>query len=267
MPELPEVETVLRQLAPWLVGRTVQRAGHHPSAKFAAAREATGARITAAGRRGKYLLFSLDDQRELVIHLGMTGQLRPGRPATGSDPHVRARWALDDGSSLEFRDVRRFGRIAVVPTGRYESMPTLANLGPEPLTDAFEPVAFAEALRRSRRAIKTQLLGQRVVAGVGNIYGDEALWEAGINPAARRLSAPRSTRLHGAIRLVLQRGIDNGGTTLRDYRTPAGDTGRNQHALRCYGRAGRPCERCGTALRRKVIDARSTTWCPTCQTR
>jgi formamidopyrimidine-DNA glycosylase len=267
MPELPEVETVRRELEPWLLGRSIVAASHHPSAKFAPASDAVGTAIEAVGRRGKYLIVDLDDGRQLIVHLGMTGKLRPADDAGPAGPHVRARWELDDGSLLEFDDVRRFGRIAVVPHGTYGSLPTLHALGPEPLGADFEPTTFARALRGSRRAVKTQLLSQRPVAGVGNIYADEALWEARINPSARRVSAARAARLHTAIRLVLGRGLENGGTTLRDYRTPSGRSGRNQHSLRCYGRADEPCERCATPLRRKTVDARSTTWCPTCQAR
>lgn len=271
MPELPEVETVRRELEPWLLGRSIVAASHHPSVKFTQAADAVGATIESVGRRGKYLIFDLDDGHQLIVHLGMTGRLRPAPDCHGHEhghhSHVRASWELDDGSVLEFNDIRRFGRIAVVPHGRYETLPTLDALGPEPFAPAFQPITFARALRHSHRAIKTQLLSQRPVAGVGNIYADEALWEAGINPSTRRVSAARAARLHATIRLVLQRGLDNGGTTLRDYRTPSGESGRNQHTLRCYGRADEPCERCGAPLRRKTVDARSTTWCPTCQAR
>jgi formamidopyrimidine-DNA glycosylase len=271
MPELPEVETVRRELEPWVSGRTITAASHHPSAKFMQASDAVGATIECVGRRGKYLIFDLDDGHQLILHLGMTGRLRPAPDAPhrdhGHHSHVRASWELDDGSVLEFDDVRRFGRIAVVPHGRYETLPTLDALGPEPFEPGFDPISFAHALRGSHRAVKTQLLSQRPVAGVGNIYADEALWEAEINPSARRVSTARAARLHDAIRLVLRRGLENGGTTLRDYRTPSGESGRNQHSLRCYGRADEPCERCGASLRRKIVDARSTTWCATCQAR
>ena len=187
MPELPEVETVRRELEPWLVGRSIVGVSHHPSAKFTPACDAVGTTIETVARRGKYLLFDLDDGHEMVVHLGMTGRLSPATPPAGDDPHVRARWDLDDGTILEFNDIRRFGRIAVVPRGHYETLPTLDALGPEPFDPAFEPAAFAQALEASHRTIKTQLLSQRPVAGVGNIYADEALWEAEINPAARRV--------------------------------------------------------------------------------
>lgn len=273
MPELPEVETIRRQLAPALAGRRIEGAAGHPSAKFHAAALAAGAEIGAVRRRGKYLLLDLDDRRELIIHLGMTGrlQLQPAAldraHASTSDPYVRAWWRLTGGDVLELVDVRRFGRVAVVPEGDHHTLPTLASLGPEPLTDDFTPRSLYEALRRSGVRLKTQLLNQRVVAGVGNIYADEALWASRIDPGTRRLSAARAAVLHGAVRTVLATAIENRGTTFRDYRTFSGDTGSNQHALRCYGRGGLPCPRCGAMLRRRVIDGRSTTSCPSCQRR
>jgi len=266
MPELPEVETIRRQLEPLLVGRRVERAGSHPSARFVAAGDAVGATATAVDRRGKYLLVGLDDHRELVIHLGMTGVLRPRSPgASPLDPHIRAWWDLDDSSGLELRDPRRFGRVAVVPAGDHTGLATLHRLGPEPLTDGFTAVGLWVALRASSARVKTQLLAQRAVAGVGNIYADEALWQAGIDPRARRVSRAEAATLHEAIRAVLSAAVDHGGTTLRDYRTVAGGPGRNQHHLACYGRAGAPCLRCGAVLVRVVVDGRGTTWCPACQ--
>ncbi len=245
-------------------------AGAHPSAKFCTAPEARGRTFAGVRRRGKYLLADLAPTPlrgpgELVIHLGMTGQLRPDLPADGA--HVRAWWTLDDGTTLVFRDVRRFGRIAVVDADDHTTLPTLAALGPEPFEDAFTPDGLWRALGRSTARVKTQLLGQRAVAGVGNIYADEALWRARIRPGTRRVGRERSDRLHAAVRGALADGLANGGTTLRDYRTVDGGQGRNQHALACYGRAGRPCLRCGTALRRSVVDGRGTTSCPVCQRR
>jgi formamidopyrimidine-DNA glycosylase len=265
VPELPEVETVRRQLAPLVTGRRVVEAWGHPSPKFSGAVHASGARIEGVGRRGKYLVVPLDDGHELVVHLGMTGQLRlrPGE----LDPYVRAWWALDDGRVLELRDVRRFGRIGVVPAGQYASLPTLAAQGPEPWDAALDDGGLWRALRRSRARIKTQLLSQRPLAGVGNIYADEALWRAGVHPARRSVTRAEAERLLVALREVLEQGIANGGTTLRDYRTVDGGTGRNQLELGCYGRAGEACLRCGTELRRSVIDARGTTHCPSCQPR
>jgi formamidopyrimidine-DNA glycosylase len=263
MPELPEVETIRRRLAGWLVGRRIVAAWSHPSSKFTPALDVVGVGIDQLGRRGKYLLVTLDDRRELVIHLGMTGVLRPRDRDAADDPYVRARWELDDGSELELRDVRRFGRLAVVEAGRY--LGALAAMGPEPLGDDFTPDGLWRALAASGRAVKTQLLSQRPVAGVGNIYADESLWVAGIHPARRRVGRDAATRLHSALREVLQAGIDHGGTTLRDYRTPDGELGANQHHLRAYGQAGLPCLRCGRPMRRTVLDGRSTTYCAGCQ--
>ncbi len=265
MPELPEVETIRRQLEPRVVGRRVLEVEAHESPKFAGAVLARGHRIEAVRRRGKYLLLPLDEHLELVIHLGMTGMLRL-REAADADPYVRARWHLDDGV-LEYRDVRRFGRVTVVPAGSYSSMPTLAAQGPEPFGDDFRPDQLWRALRASTVHVKTQLLSQRPVAGVGNIYADEALWQAGVHPAARKVTRAQAERLHLAIRDVLAQGIENGGTTLRDYRDFAGESGANQHELRCYGRHDEPCARCGTTLRRTVVGARGTTFCPGCQKR
>ena len=266
VPELPEVETVRRGLEPLVVGRTITGAGSHPSTKFSAAPAAVGAQIDGVGRRGKYLVIGLADARSLVVHLGMTGQLRVDPPDTEPDPYDRAWWVFDDGRRLGFRDVRRFGRIAVVGDD-LSALPTLASLGPEPFDPEFTPEQLWIALRRSRRHVKTQLLGQRVVAGVGNIYADEALWRARINPAARTVTRAAAARLHTAVIEVLTAGIENGGTTLRDYRTVDGGSGANQHHLDCYGRGGLPCPRCQTTLRKRVLDARGTTWCPVCQPR
>jgi formamidopyrimidine-DNA glycosylase len=264
MPELPEVETIRRELEPLVVGRKLGDAWAFPHDKFLPALDAAGAEIVGLRRVGKYLLFGLGDDRELVVHLGMTGSLRVG-PASG-DPYLRAWWELDvPGEVLEFRDVRRFGRIRVVPMGEYVG--TLAVQG----LDALDPTLTAEDLWRSvkasRRAIKTQLLSQRPLAGVGNIYADEALWLAKIHPLKRSITRAQAAALLDALRLVLTASLDNGGTTLRDYRTVAGEEGRNQQRLKVYGRSGLPCVRCGTILRRTILDGRATAWCPTCQKR
>jgi formamidopyrimidine-DNA glycosylase len=265
VPELPEVETVRRQLEPLLVGRRIVEGWGHPSAKFSSAPLAAGPAIGSVGRRGKYLLLGLDDDRELIVHLGMTGQLRL-RPAD-LDPYVRAWWALDDGRVLELRDVRRFGRVGVVPAGDYASLPTLAVQGPEPWDAALDDGGLWRNLKRSNVQIKAQLLSQRPLAGVGNIYADEGLWRARVHPGRRSVTRAEAGRVLVELRAVLEQGIDNGGTTLRDYRTVDGEPGRNQLELGCYGRAGEPCLRCGTELRRSIVAGRGTTHCPTCQPR
>ena len=256
-----------RGLDPRVSGHRIVAAGGHPSAKFAPAAAAAGATVTGVGRRGKYLLVALDDDRELVIHVGLTGVLAMRDEHDPDEPYVRAWWRLDDGATLVLHDVRRFGRVGVVPAGEHDPLPTLAALGPEPFDDAFTAEHLHAALRASNIRVKTQLLSQRPVAGVGNIYADESLWRAGVHPAARTVTRPQAARLRDAIVATLTLGIDNGGTTLRDYRGFDGATGSNQTALDCYGRAGEPCRRCGTPLRRRVVDARGTTFCPVCQRR
>ncbi len=273
MPELPEVETIRAQIEPRLVDRLITRAGSHPSAKFAPATGAVGHRFHSVRRRGKYLILGLHAdldtdgvrRRELVVHLGMTGRLSVSDTADLHHRHLRAWWRLDDGAVFTFTDIRRFGRVHLVDPGCYDTIATLSRIGPEPFDADFGGESLWRAVRTSSRHIKTQLLSQRPVAGVGNIYADEALWLAGINPVVRRLSRQRCEHLAEAIKVALAAGLAHGGTTLRDYVNASGDPGRNQHHLHCYGRAGEPCERCGTLLRRRVIDARSTTWCPQCQ--
>lgn len=284
MPELPEVETIRRQLAPRLLDRRVTAAWGFDSPKFASAPLASGCSFGRLRRRGKYLLVPLhgsdstalsnsEEPRsgaasELVVHLGMTGQLLVLDGDAGDDhrpQHLRARFDLDDGSYLGFWDARRFGRAMVVPVGAYSGLPTLAHLGPEPFSEEFNPVGLRSALS-GRKAIKTALMDQRVVAGVGNIYADEALWQSEIRPTVRRLGPGRAELLHRAVVDVLSRAVDDGGTTLRDYRDASGSQGTHQNQLRCYGRSGLPCLRCGEPLARSVIDGRGTTWCRRCQT-
>ncbi|MFM7068673.1 MAG: bifunctional DNA-formamidopyrimidine glycosylase/DNA-(apurinic or apyrimidinic site) lyase, partial [Actinomycetes bacterium] len=243
-----------------------------PSAKFTDATEAVGATVQGVSRRGKYLLVELRGpdpvDRQLVVHLGMTGKLAVAPTASlEASPHLRAVWHLGDGRSLTFVDVRRFGRIAVVPAGDHTGLPTLSQLGPEPWDPSFTGPSLRAFVNQRRRSVKTLLLSQRPVAGVGNIYADEALWLAEVHPCARRLTVAQADRLVAAVQSVLAAGVAHGGTTLRDYRDATGSIGGHQLHLRCYGRSGQPCERCGTSLRRIVVDARSTTYCPTCQRR
>lgn len=265
MPELPEVESVRRQLEPQLSGSRVTNVwwDAHPTIprewhRLDRLRNRT---IEAVGRRGKFLIAPLDEGLELVMHLGMTGSLRFDL----DDPYVRARMWLDDGRALAFRDVRRFGRLAVVDAGRYEAIPTLQMLGPEPLSKDFDPARFAHELARTRAPVKAFLLSQRSAAGVGNIYADEALWLARIHPLSRRVGRRRAHDLHGAIRTVLAAAIEREGTTFRDYVMVDGRSGRNVDRLAAYGRAGLPCGRCGAPLTRTVLAGRGTTYCPTCQ--
>lgn len=266
MPELPEVESVRRQLAPRLEGRHIRAVTVVPQRRFQAVGRAAGHHVGSVRRRGKYLLADLDGGLELVMHLGMTGSFRFRGDDWRPDPYVRATFRLDD-AVLDFRDVRRFGSLAVVEAGDYRTLATLAALGPEPLSDDFDPVDFHRALQRSRMPVKPWLLTQRPVAGVGNIYADEALWRAGINPHARRIGQARARALWTAIREVLSEAVEREGTTFRDYQMVNGQSGRNAPFLVAYGQGGRPCPRCATPLRKVSLGGRGTTYCPACQRR
>lgn len=264
MPELPEVETVRRMLAPVLVGRSLQGFEHDDPARYRDLEGAVGRELLSLGRRGKYLLFGLEGGYELVVHLGMSGSLRlqPGA-------HTRLRLAFE-GMTLFFNDPRRFGKAVLVSAGDYAALPTLARMGPEPLERSFTARVFAARLRRTQRALKTALLSQEPVAGLGNIYSDEALWKARLHPArsANGLSGDEVRRLHRAVRAVLRRAVDLGGSTLGDrvYAHPDGEPGYFQIEHAVYGRAGEACPRCGRAIERFVLAGRSTHFCPRCQT-
>ena len=265
MPELPEVESVRRQLDPELSGRSVTDVWVDPiptvPREFHDVERALGRRIKSVGRRGKFLIAPLDGDLELIMHLGMTGAFR----FDFDDPYVRATLMLDDGRTLAFKDVRRFGRMAVVDAGIYDAIPTLAMLGPEPLSDEFDPEVFAWELRRTTSPVKPFLLSQRPVAGVGNIYADEALWQARIHPASRKVGRARALELHAAIRRILEDAISREGTTFRDYQMVNGASGRNASYLVAYGQQGKPCPRCTTPMRKIVLGGRGTTYCPRCQ--
>ncbi len=253
----------------------VERVDAPMGPKTAGLERAVGQRIEAVTRRGKFLLLPLRPatptpsagRDELVVHLGMTGVLSPRPPAA----HLRLLLRLDGAAPdvLYVQDARRFGRVLVVPSGDYRTLPTLAAMGPEPLGDAFTVAAFAAALARSTQPVKAFLLSQRPVAGVGNIYADEALWRARVHPAspARALSRPKVRALHAAIREVLAAAVELQGTTLYDYRTVNGEVGAYLDELDAYGHDGDPCPRCGTPLLRIVVGQRGTHHCPRCQRR
>ena len=273
MPELPEVETVRRRLEPVLVGRRFERVTiddprvTRPEDPAEVAAELTGERVAALERRGKYLVVRFESGRTLLIHLRMTGTLLHGRNGTApDDPYVRAVVTLDNGSDVAYRDVRRFGTWLVLDRGDLE--PYLASrLGEEPLGPGFTPGSFAERLRGRRAPIKAALLDQRTVAGMGNIYADEALWQAQIHPLreAGTLGTEDVTRLHEAVRAALLTGIEYQGATLSDYRLPSGEPGGMQREFQVYGREGEPCPRCGTPIERTVVAGRGTSFCPRCQ--
>ncbi len=268
MPELPEVETVRRELVPWLTGRTIRsarRADAPPGPKYQNLERAAGQRILSVGRRGKFLLMPLSGRDELIVHLGMTGILSPRDPGR----HLRVVLELSGRapSTLYFQDVRRFGRFLVVAAGDHRALPTLHHMGPEPLGDDFTVPGFAAALARSDAPIKAWIMSQRPVAGVGNIYCDEALWRARIHPErpARRVPKRKVAALHQAIREVIAASIEAQGTTLNDYRTVNGEVGAYLEQLDAYGHDGEPCKRCRTRLRKIVVGQRGTHFCPRCQ--
>lgn len=267
IPELPEVETVRQELIPWLSKRRILNAARVDTPagpKYANLERASGQHIHAINRRGKFIILNLDTD-DLIIHLGMTGIISP----TPAPKHLRAKLELDAGVNpvLYFQDARRFGRFLVVPKGEYGSLPTLAAMGPEPLTDAFNVTQFKKALQGSRVAIKTYLLSQKPVAGVGNIYADEALWFARVHPLtpANKVTTGQTKALVTAIKEVLAASIKAQGTTLNDYRTVNGEVGAYLSELKAYGHEHEPCPRCGDAIERIVIAGRSSHYCPNCQ--
>lgn len=275
MPELPEVETVRRQLEPLLVGRRFERVQINdprlvrPFEPVAVAAELEGERVAEVDRRGKYLIFRFESGRVLLVHLRMTGSFRHRRNGVGEDdPHRRAVVRLDDGSDVAYRDVRRFGTWLLVEPEELE--PYLADrLGEEPLVAGFTPARLARRLAGRRAPIKAALLDQRTLAGLGNIYVDEALWGARLHPKrpAGELDANDVRRLHGAIRRVLETAIERRGSTLRDYSTPRGRRGSMQRAFKVYGRTNEPCDRCGTPIEKTRTVGRGTWYCPHCQPR
>jgi formamidopyrimidine-DNA glycosylase len=273
MPELPEVETIRRRLAPVLEGATIESAEivdprlTRPIDPQRVADALVGERIVALDRRGKYLLWRLESGRTLVVHLRMTGSLR--HDASGrlpEDAHRRATLRFDTGARVGYRDVRRFGTWELLEPEHLR--PYLSQrLGPEPLAASFTAARLGMLLAGRRAPVKAFLLDQRRVAGVGNIYADEALWRARIHPLrpAGTLDHEEVASLHRALRAALRKGIELQGSTLRDYVTPDGDGGGMQQEFHVYGRLGEPCDRCGRPIERTVIAGRGTWFCPHCQ--
>ena len=268
MPELPEVETVRRELEPWLNGRTIkhaERVDAKAGPKYENLERASGQKILGVNRRGKFLILPLSEEDELIIHLGMTGLISP----TPFDKHIRVKLELSGhkDKQLYFQDVRRFGRFLLVPAGEYKTLPTLYKMGPEPLDDTFNDKQFKAALKRSITPIKSYLLSQRPVAGIGNIYADEALWRSKIHPATPANKVPKRQipLLVVSIKEVLEASIEAQGTTLNDYRTVNGEVGVYVSQLDAYGHAEEPCPRCGTALSKINLGGRGTHFCKTCQ--
>jgi formamidopyrimidine-DNA glycosylase len=271
MPELPEVETVVRGLRPDVVGRTFTGAQVAWPKEVAAltpdafSARLAGQRVEALDRRGKYLAFRLSSDF-LLIHLKMTGRLyvaRPGEQMGGDDRWIRATMAMDDGRELRFSDARKFGRINLV--SRIEDV--TGALGPEPLEDDFTLEAFQALIERRDAVLKPLLLNQAFIAGVGNIYADEALWRAQIDPRrkASTLKQAEVAALHAAIRSALSDGIRYEGASVNWYRKPDGTTGQSQNHFNVYDREDEPCARCGTPIRKIWLAQRGTHFCPHCQ--
>ena len=274
MPELPEVETVVRELrAHGLVGRTVAGVGVAwprvlvGDTPGAFTRKLRGRRIEVVGRRAKYILLKFSGGMSLAIHLRMTGQLHFAARAAPRDVHETIWLVFEDGEELRFHDTRKFG----VWKAAASLDALLPELGPEPFDPAFTVKVFRERLSGQRRAIKTLLLDQAFLAGVGNIYADEALWDAKLHPQRRAdgLTRAQAAALYAAVRRVLTAGIANNGTSLGDGATNfarlEGRRGGNASTLKVFRRDGQPCPRCGVELRRLVVGQRGTHVCPRCQ--
>ena len=293
MPELPEVETVARDLQRWVAGATIadaevrwERTIRHPQPGERFVAELRGATIRRVGRRAKSVLLHLADGRVMTVALRMTGALIVAPPGTPDDRYARVVFRLADGRELRYRDVRKFGRIGLwerggVPRGSrkrpgrrvaeaqapYRVGDVFARHGPEPLAHSFSAARLAERLRGRSARLKTLLLDQTFIAGVGNIYADEALWRARLHPlrAADMLTPAEVRRLHRAVRAVLRQGIANRGASFADYVGADGEPGDNAERLAVYQRTGQPCLRCGRPISRIVVGQRSTHFCPHCQ--
>jgi formamidopyrimidine-DNA glycosylase len=272
MPELPEVEHAARGLGAQIVGRRIvavtrldwERMVETPAVdQFIAL--LVGRVVLAVGRRAKWILLTLDGGWTLALHLRMSGSVSVHGPAAQPDSYTHLVLLLDDGRQVFFHDTRKFGRARLLDAAGLAALDAAHGL--EPLTDDFTVAALAERLRGRRTRLKPLLLDQKVIAGIGNIYADEALWLARLHPlrTSDSLNDDEIGRLHAGIRLALLQGIEHGGSTLRDYRNSYGDSGANQEHFNVYDQEGRPCPRCGAAIEKTVVGQRGTHLCPVCQ--
>jgi formamidopyrimidine-DNA glycosylase len=273
MPELPEVETIVADLRPHLVGRTIVRAElsfptivRHPEPE-AFIDSIAGMRIESVGRRGKYILIRLSSDVIFVVHLGMTGQLRLVDASAPLQNHTHAVFFLDDGRQLRYRDPRRFGRLLLGTEQALVSSKKMPRLGPEPIDPDFAADELYRRLRKRRTALKAVLLDQSAIAGVGNIYADESLHRARLRPdrLAGSVSRKSARRLHESLRESLTAAIANRGSSVDTYRDAWGEIGGQQEKLLVYGRAGEPCFTCGRPLSAIRIAGRTTVFCRRCQ--
>ena len=278
MPELPEVETVRAGLERFVVGRTVanvqvlhpRAVRRDPAGPLGFAAAMAGRDIKHAARRGKYLWLTLDEGEAMLAHLGMSGQMLVGDPDRPLSPHVRARFTFTDGGpDLRFTDQRTFGHLMLVPFEHGVPAP-IAHIAPDPLEQAFDPREFTARLLRRHTGVKRALLDQSLVSGIGNIYADEALWQARLHwaRATETLKSGEVSRLLGAVNDVLTEALKAGGTSFDAlYVNVNGESGYFDRSLQAYGRAGEPCSRCGTPIRRDAFMNRSSYSCPHCQPR
>ena len=275
MPELPEVEMVKNAVAPRVTGSRIERlelfdpsvCGHPAAGDFA--RAVTGRTVASVARRGKFLRFLLEGGGELVVHLRMTGVLLACTPDFPEEPHTRAVFHLSGGVQLRFADMRRFGRLWLILPGETDDFTGMDRLGPEPFDPCLTPRWLKEKLGGSRRAVKTCLLDQSAVAGIGNIYSDEILFAARIQPQrpACSLTAPEWKRLAGTISALMKFHVEQTACSPEEYLRTRGREYRNTPYLRVYGHAGEDCPVCGAKLARVVIGGRSSVFCPKCQPR
>ena len=270
MPELPEVETVTRSLRPQLVGREIvalrntwPRHIDRPDAVQFVAR-IRGRTVIDVSRRGKFILFPLDNEDSLIIHLRMSGHLAVVDPKTAPDKHTHTVFELDNGQELRFRDTRKFGRVYLVS----DLDEVLGKLGPEPLESSFTAGILGDILHGRKRVLKPFLLDQTMIAGIGNIYADEALAYAGLHPQRRTdsLEWQDIVNLHEGIQHVLRLGIEREGASISTYLKPDGEKGNMQEDVRVFRRTGEPCFQCGEPIQRMVLGGRSTHFCANCQT-
>jgi formamidopyrimidine-DNA glycosylase len=273
LPELPEVETISRDLREKIVGHTIQRAevfwereiGHPSVPEFL--EHIRDRRIEGTGRRAKYLVIHLSDNATLLVHLKMTGQMLYVSADEPPNPYTRVLFHLDRDRQLRFVDIRKFGRMYLVEADSLADFHKIAQLGPEPLEEAFTLAAFKALLRKRKGRMKSLLMNQGFLAGMGNIYVDEALFRARIHPLRSSTTLkPRDVRLlHQAIQDVLHESIANRGSSIDDYRDASGQKGYHHVYLQVYGREGEPCVRCGRPLRKIVVGGRGTHFCSNCQ--
>ena len=273
MPELPEVETIRRSLEHTIKGKTLVglEVFLEKILKGMDPREfdekLKGKKITGISRRGKYLIIQLSGGLVMVVHLRMTGQLLYCSPEQERAKHTHVIFHLSNKYQLRFVDQRQFGKVQLLPARDLDSLSSLRNLGVEPLSDEFSREFLKKGLRNKRVKIKPLLLEQEFIAGIGNIYADEALFRARVNPerVSATLNPREASRIYQAIREVLLEGIENKGTSIKDYIDGDGNKGSNQNNLRVYGRTGQSCIKCGTEIQRVVIRGRSAHFCPKCQ--